>query len=96
MEVLYSDEDIVISSEWSDKLNGFIVHTKVKNWSLSKYKKYLLLVGKELNKLREKGIVEIFAIPPTEKEEKWENLFGFKDSGFRLGKYKIMRLYYGT
>lgn len=96
MEILYTDEDITISLEHFEKNNMYFVHTKVINWSLSKYKKYLLIVGRELNKLKSRGIVEVYAVPPTEREEKWQMLFGFSDSGMRIKEHKIMRLQYGT
>ena len=96
MEILYTDEDITISLEYHENTKMYFVHTKVISWSLSKYKKYILIVGKELNKLEIRGIKQVFAIPPSEKEEKWQMLFGFSDTGMRIKEYKVMRLQYGS
>lgn len=85
---IYSDEDINISMEKFPLLpKGWLLHTKVNSWSISKYKKYLLIFGNLLNNIQDN---KLYAIPPSEKEEKWQMLFGFKDSGLRVGSYKIM------
>ena len=89
MEILYKDEDAELYIEWCETLNGYLLHTTIHKWSLSKYKKYLIILGREINKIKEK---EVFAIPLTEQDEKWERLFGFKDTGMRVYNYKIMRL----
>lgn len=96
MIVVYFDEDVKVSLEWVDVLNSYAIHTKVNEWSLSKYKKYLSVFAEILNTLEKEGVTKIYAIPPSEKEEKWEELFGFKDSGLRIGQYKIMELDYGN
>jgi hypothetical protein len=89
-EVMYSDDDIIISLEYLVNTNIYIVHTKVSKWSLSKYKKYVLEFANILNTLKLRGIEEVFTIPPTDKIEKWQRLFGFIDSGYRPKGYKLM------
>jgi hypothetical protein len=96
MEVLYSDDDITISLQYYEKTNMYFIHSKVNQWSLSKYKKYLLIFGGILNNLKDKNILTVYAIPPSEKEEKWESLFGFKDTGMKVQEFKLMGLSYGT
>lgn len=93
MEIMYTDEDITISLEYYENLNMHFIHSNVTNWSLSKYKKFLLIFGTILNSFRERDIKTVFALPPSEKEEKWERLFGFSDTGQIINnKYKLMRL----
>jgi hypothetical protein len=45
-----------------------------------------------MDKLKSRGIKKVFAIPPSSKEEKWEYLLGFKDTGFTVGSNKLMVL----
>ena len=92
MEILYSDEDIEITIELIGEDSTCFGHTLVKSWSLSKYKKYLKIFAIEKEKLRLRGITRVFALPPSEREEKWERLMGFIDTGFKVGPYKLMVL----
>jgi len=92
IDILYSDEDITISLEYSEKLDIYFVHTKVSNWSLSRYKKYLFQFATILNDLKLIGIDKVYTIPPTDKIEKWQRVFGFTDSGYRPKGYKLMEL----
>jgi len=93
---VYDDKDVVVSLEWSEVMNSYFIHTDVKAWSLSKYRKFLGILGKLTTDLHARGFEYLYALPPTEKEEKWEELFGFEDSGERIGDYKLMRLHNGN
>jgi len=95
MKILYQDEDITILLQYVEEVNDYFMHTHVYSWSLSKYKKYLKVLGSILVELKKENITNVKAIPPTEQDEKWEKLFGFVDSGIRLGQYKVMELDYG-
>lgn len=62
-------------------LKGWCMHTEITDWSLSHYKKYLNVLANALITLKNRGIVEVFALCDTEKEVKFDLLFGFKDTG---------------
>ena len=96
MKTVYEDNDVIVKLEWFEELKAYTIHTEVHNWSLSKYKKYIHILGKILNNLKSEGHTKLYAIPPTEKEQKWEELFGFKETCMTYGNYKIMELDYGT
>src|SRR4030042_1576908 len=68
-KTVYSDEDIILHLVYFTEQNLCFIHSEVKKWSLSKYKKYLLVFAEILNQLHKEGIDELFAIPPTEGEE---------------------------
>src|SRR4030042_5937416 len=95
-KTVYSDEDIILHLVYFTEQNLCFIHSEVKKWSLSKYKKYLLVFAEILNQLHKEGIDELFAIPPTEKEEKWQGLFGFVDTGHRIEGYTVMGIKYGN
>ena len=92
IEIMFSDNDITISTEYIENVDMYIVHTKVSGWSLSKYKKYLSEFANVLNVLNERGITKVFTIPPTDHIEKWQRMFGFIDSGYRPKGYKLMEI----
>ena len=95
-EVLYHDDDILLQIEYIPEINEYFLHTTVYHFSLSKAKKYIKGFGLILNKLKEQGITNLKAIPPSDKEEKWQRFFGFTDSLIRINGYKVMELDYGN
>ena len=93
MRVLCSDEDIEVFAEKSAEItSGVFIHTNVKNFSLSKYKGFMVIWGKLLIQLKAEGWRHLYAVPPGPAEEKWERMFGFKDSGLQVSDYKLMIL----
>lgn len=93
MRELYSDEDIDVLVEIDDILtDGVFIHTNVKNFSVSRMKKFYSIWGEILVRLRLEGWKHVYAIPPGSKEEKWEMMFGFKDTGIEVSCYKLMIL----
>ena len=96
MKILYQDEDGTVLLQYVEAVDEYFIHTHVYSWSLSKYKKYIKIFGGILADLREQGITNLKATPVTGKDEKWEELFGFVDSGIRIGQRKVMELDYGT
>lgn len=93
MRLIYEDEDIEVFVEsCTDITSGVFIHTNVKQWSLSKYKKFLVVWGCIMTRMRSEGWKHLFAVPPSPSEEKWEMLFGFKDSGLEVSGYKLMIL----
>lgn len=93
MRELYSDEDIDVLAEIDDVFtNGVFIHTNVKNFSVSKMKKFYKIWDGILNQLRAEGWIHVYAVPPGPQEEKWERMFGFKDTGIEVSCYKLMIL----
>lgn len=90
MLLLYKDDDIEVTMEWYPTLEAWGLHTKVKNFSPNKLKKWKKLFAEFLTYMNKQGINKFIAIPPTEKEEKWQKLFGFKDTRKTFVGCKIM------
>lgn len=91
MKTLYSDEDIDIMEEEVYTIPGAVfLHTNVKQFSLSKYKK-IHRVWQQLRKdLASQGYFYVLCVPPSAKEEKWERLFGFEHTGTNIKGKKVM------
>lgn len=94
--LLYKDEDITVEMEWYPMLNAWGIHTEVRQFSKEKLKHWRLLFKEFLNHMKQFNITKFIAIPPSKKEEKWQKLFGFKESSLSIAGYKIMELYYGN
>lgn len=93
MREFYSDSDIDILVEMDDVFtDGVFVHSNVKNFSMSKYKKFHRVWEEVLVRLRMEGWRHVYAIPPSSKEEKWQRMFGFKGTGIEVSSYKLMIL----
>lgn len=92
MKIVYSDEDITLSLQYVEQYNLYFIHSTISSWSLSKYKKYISVFSKVLNDLNKEGVEVLYAIPPSEKEEKWQKLFGFTETIHMIGKYKLMEI----
>ncbi len=94
MRTLYSDEDIDVSVEEYDEFyEGVFIHTNVKQFSLSKYKKFKHIWIHVRAGLRLEGYKYVLALPPGDKERKWESMFGFEPTGIFVKGQEIMRVY---
>lgn len=93
--LLYYDPDITVSMEWYPMLDAWGIHTEVRNFSKDKLRHWRVLFAEFLEHMAQKGITRFIAVPPSEKEAKWQRLFGFKDSGLTLVDWKVMELNYG-
>lgn len=79
MKILYKDH-----SGWVglSEMDGYpIIHTEITQWSVSAYKRYLLIFGKILNQLKESGISRVYSFARSEKTKKFNELFGFSYTG---------------
>lgn len=93
MLLLHEDENIAVWMEWYPMFDAWGLHTEVRKFSKDKLKQWRQMFQEFLNHMKTKGITKFIAIPPTEKEEKWQRLFGFVDSGFRLNTtIKVLEL----
>jgi hypothetical protein len=82
MRVLYYEEGNGFLGISLDKdLDIFILHVDLKQWSVSEYKRYLNIFSFYLNVLKEVGIDEVFSLCDSDKEVKFNKLFGFKETG---------------
>lgn len=82
MRILYQEEGNGFLGISLDKeLDIFVLHVDLKIWSVSEYKRYLKVFGFYLNILKESGIKEVFSFCDSPKEEKFNKLFGFQETG---------------
>lgn len=90
--VLYDDSDIKVVIETAPSfLDGVFVHTNVKEFNLSRYKKYKSLWKDIVAYLGEIGVDNIYALPTDDKAEKWETKFSFVDTRVTYEGSKIMK-----
>lgn len=82
MELLHKEEDNgFLGLSYEPYLQGWCLHVELKDWSLSNYKRYLNIFSNVLDDLRSRGIVEVFGLCDTEKQVKFDSLFGFRNTG---------------
>jgi hypothetical protein len=78
MITLYQDEDCWLAYQYEESLGKYTMHTTVKEWSLSKYKKYLNVFTDAMMVLENRGIKEVYSVCFTDKAVKFNQLFGFR------------------
>lgn len=83
METLYEDEDCWLGKYYDKEINNWVLSTKIYNWSLSKYKKYLSILGQVLAK----DNTMYLSYVRGKKEKKFNLLFGFKETNLKF-KYE--------
>jgi hypothetical protein len=77
MEILYEEPGNGYTGlSWEPTLEKWILHLVTKEWSLSTYKRYKKLAKQIKHRLRQRGITEIYGLSDTEKEIKFNRLFG--------------------
>jgi hypothetical protein len=81
IEILYQEESGFVGLSWSKELDSYLMHTDVTIWSVSEYKRYIEIFGKILDGLYQRGIKEVYGVCDTQKELKFNELFGFKYTG---------------
>lgn len=81
MECLYQDKFCKISVSYDNYNEKYIGHIEIYNWSLSVYKHIILCVGYCFNILKDRGILKVYTLARTEKNKKFNYLFGFKFYG---------------
>lgn len=91
MQKLIETEDgcLWIENEVNHLLSGIFIHWDIYTWSPSKVKYYKQLwneciVGKLMNKFG-----KVYAIPPSEHEEKLIKMFGMKYTGLTFQGNKL-------
>lgn len=79
-EVLYSEEQGHIGYYYDEKL-GHILTCALTDWSLREYKRYLPIWASILDDLRSRGITHVYGLCSTPKAIKWNELWGFENTG---------------
>ena len=88
MEILYEEQNRgYLGLSYEPYLQGWVLHVNFNPnlWAtdIEKYTiiKYCLVIFKiVLKQLKERGITEVYGLCSTEKEAKFNKLFGFKDT----------------
>jgi hypothetical protein len=93
MKELISTEDgtLYIENHISDMLSGVFIHWSIDKWSVSKVKYYKDLWHNFIAQRLECKFGSIYAIPPSQKEEKLIRMFGFTDTGLRMRGNKLLK-----
>lgn len=82
---------LYIENEVPDMIDGLFIHWEIYDWSPSKVKEYKNTWPQIAAELYRQGVRGLYALPPSEFEEKLIKMFGFKDTGLRFRGYKLMR-----
>jgi len=85
MIILYEEPQGYVGVTFDDATNKCYMHVKLHQWSPSEYRRYLLIfevVKKHLKEL----VDEVWSICDTEKEFKFNAMFGFEDTGIRVAQ----------
>lgn len=82
MKKIYEEKDngFVGLSYYGD-LKIHVMHIELKSWSVSEYKRYLKIWKILRKSLKKVGINEVFSFCDSDKEMKFNKIFGFKDTG---------------
>jgi len=91
LKLLETEDGCLTIENNADFVDGVFIHWEIYNWSPSKvkmYKEYWVEIVAALHRRNVKGL---YAIPPTEFEEKLIKMFGFKYTGLTYRGYKLMR-----
>lgn len=91
-EKLYIDEECWLGRYFDPSYKVWILGTEITKWSLSSYKKYISIFANIITNYPENYI----SLVKTEKEKKFNMLFGFKETGILVnteyGEYEILCL----
>jgi len=85
------DGAIYIENEIQHMLSGVFIHWEVYKWSPSKVKYYKDLWHNYIVPRLKAKWGNIYAVPPTGKEEKLIRMFGFEDTGLMFRGNKLLK-----
>lgn len=93
MQKLIETEDgcLWIENEVSNFLSGVFIHWDIYRWTPAKVRYYKTLWNECITHRLEEKFGNIYALPPTEKEEKLIKMFGFEDTGLRMRGNKLLK-----
>ena len=80
MHTLYKEQgNGCLSLTYNNEFDMWLMHLPtIEKWTISEYKRYLIIFRKVLKNLRFHGIKEIWGLSLTKKEAKFTHMFGFK------------------
>lgn len=84
MEILYKEGSGFVGLSFSKEMDAYVMHTDITKWTLSEYKRYITIFSEILNGLYDRGITEVYGICDTQKEMKFNELFGFHYTGLKV------------
>jgi len=92
MKKLIETEDgcLWIENEVEHFIEGVFIHWEIYAWSVSKVKYYRELWHNIICPRLLLSYRDIYAIPPSSKEEKLIKMFGFNDTGLRFRGNKLL------
>lgn len=90
--LIYKDADVEVVGElYDDIVGGVVLNTEVEYFSLSTYKKFKVVWELIKQDLQQLGIEYALALPLDDKSIRWEEHWGFKDTGIIIEGHKLMR-----
>lgn len=82
-EILYQEEQGYVGLYFEPNL-GYVMTVELHQWSVSELKRYLIIFGKILNDLKDRGITVVYGLCRSEKKQKFTEVFGFKPTYMNL------------
>ena len=80
MIILYEEEQGFVGLSYESNLQVYLMHVDLYKWTPSEFKRYLKIF--DVIKKHVKTITpEVYSICDTEKEFKFNKMFGFEDTG---------------
>lgn len=77
MEILYEEPgNGYVGLSWEPTLKKWILHITCSVWSKESYKRYKVIGEQIKDKLRKRGITEVYGLSETPKEVKFNVMFG--------------------
>lgn len=83
MIILYEEPQGFVGLSFNEGVGLWFMHVDLKVWSVSEFKRYLKIFAIIKNHVKE-ITPEVFSACDTEKEMKFNILFGFEDTGLIL------------
>lgn len=86
MIILYKEPQCYVGVTFDEITDKWYMHVEISTWSLSEYKRYLKIFNVIKKNLK---IVtpEVFSVCDTDKEFKFNQLFGFEDTGLLVEEF---------
>lgn len=86
MIILYEEPQGYVGVTFDEVTDKWYMHVELSAWSLSEYKRYLKIFQVIKNNLKT-VTPEVFSVCDTDKEFKFNQLFGFEDTGLLVEEF---------
>ena len=80
MIYLYKEGNGYVAISRNEKLNAWVMHVVIENWSLSEYKRYREIF-KVIKETLKKLTPEVYSLCKTKSNIKFNKTFGFEETG---------------